>query len=348
MKHWKISGKRQIAFVLTAILAASVMTGCQGAGSQDAGTDSKSSEQQSQTEAGSKSGDDKVVVYFSSGMAGGAAWGQAEKGFNDACAELGWEGHYLAPQTSGNTQDMVNNTEAAITNGADVILVSLMQEDASADVMQRAVDQGITLIGIATDNDIPQAYIGTDPVNLGHAVAEALVKSMGDKPIKVLTMQTNLTIEQQNDQIAAFEEKLKELRPDAVVADKTECSSNAAIAQDKLSASYLADPEINSLVSFDSYSGLGGAAFVEENGLQDSFCVVGIDDAPEILRCIQEGNMVCTVAQHWYNVGYDGTYLAKAVRDGGQYEKGNDSGTTTLFKEDIDAWVKERGIDMSE
>ena len=340
--------KRGNKVLLSAIMVATVMLGgCQG--NAEANIEPATEAGTSVAESGDdKSTDDKVVVYFSSGMAGGAAWGQAEKGFNDACSELGWEGHYLAPQTPGNTQDMVNNTEAALTNGADIILVVLTQEDAAEDVMNRAVEQGVTLIGIATDNEIPKAYIGTDPVNLGYASAEALVESMGDKPIKVLTMQSNLTMEQQNDQVAAFEEKLKELRPDAMVADKTECMSNAATAQDKISASYLADPDINCMVSFDSYAGLGGAAFVEENGLQDSFCVVGIDDAPEILRCVQDGSMACTVAQHWYNVGYDGTYLAKAVHDGEHYERGNDSGTTTLFADDIDDWVDERGIDMGE
>lgn len=347
MKRGNKVYRKQIGTLLLAatMTAAAMLTGCQGTTKADTTAAEQTGTSAAQAES---SGEDKLVVYFSSGMAGGAAWGQAEKGFNDACAELGWEGHYLAPQTPGNTQDMVNNTETALTNGADIILIVLTQEDATEDVMNRAVEQGVTLIGIATDNDIPAAYIGTDPVNLGYSVAEALIQAMGDKPIKVLTMQSNLTIEQQNDQVAAFEEKLKELRPDAIVADKTECMSNAATAQDKISASYLADPDINCMVSFDSYAGLGGAAFVQENGLQDSFCVVGIDDAPEILRCVQDGSMVCTVAQHWYNVGYDGAYLAKAVRDGGQYERGNDSGTTTLFIDDIDGWVKERGIDMGE
>lgn len=348
MKRGNKVYRKQIGTLLLAatMTAAAMLTGCQGTTKADTTAAEQTGTSAAQAES---SGEDKLVVYFSSGMAGGAAWGQAEKGFNDACAELGWEGHYLAPQTPGNTQDMVNNTETALTNGADIILIVLTQEDAAEDVMNRAVEQGVTLIGIATDNDIPQAYIALTRLTWDTPLQRPWSRPWADKPIKVLTMQSNLTMEQQNDQVAAFEEKLKELRPDAIVADKTECMIQCShrhrirylppIWRTRISTAWF---------PLTAMQALEALPFVQENGLQDSFCVVGIDDAPEILRCVQDGSMVCTVAQHWYNVGYDGAYLAKAVRDGGQYERGNDSGTTTLFIDDIDGWVKERGIDMGE
>ena len=77
-------------------------------------------------------------------MSGGAAWGQAEKGFMQACEDLGWEGQYLAPQSSNSNTDMVNLAETAITNGADVLAISVNDVEMFADMLDRAREAGVT------------------------------------------------------------------------------------------------------------------------------------------------------------------------------------------------------------
>ncbi len=337
---------------ITAIVAAGILmlTGCKGTDAPTAAQIEEREEKatvEAASEEDAESKEDSKVIYFSSGVSGGAAWSQTEQGFWDACEELGWEGHYLAPQVPGTTADMVNNDETAITNGADILLLALTQQDAFTDVMQRAKDEGIVLVGTATLNEIPDATIGTDPTNLGYTVAETLVEQMGEKEICVVTMQTMLTSEQQNIQVAAFEEKLKELRPDAKIVEKAECNSNASTAQDKLSAIYLANTGANCSVSFDSYAGLGAAAFVEEKGIQEEYCVIGIDDAEEFLRCVKNGTMRCTIAQHWYDVGYQAVMLAKTISEGGDFEKHNDTGTTVVTLDTVDEYASQKGFDLS-
>lgn len=246
---------------------------------------------------------------------------------------------------------MVNLTETAITNGADIIMPCVADPDMFADVLARAKDAGIIVVGLAAgDGGVScDAEIGTDPVNLGKNAAEALVKAIPEgEPINVCTMQTLLTSTPQNNQRQAFEDRLKELRPEAKVISYEECDSSAAKAVDKLSALYLAHPELNGVVSFDSYAGLGGAAFVEEKGLQGQFHVVGIDDAPEILRAIQAGTMDCTVAQMWFDIGYESCKLAKTIYEDGEYEYVNGVGTSVIFADDVDTWVETYGIDLSE
>ena len=289
-----------------------------------------------------------LKVYAVSVMSGGAAWGQYEVGFNKACEELGYEGHYLAPQTFNSAAELVNLTETAITNGANMLLPVVVDAEAFADVLTRAKDAGIVLVGIQAPDEHLAAYIGTDPVNLGNSLAEALVKSVGDGPIKVATMQTSLTASIQQVQCDAFAAKLAELRPDAVIVDRLECNSNAATAADKISALYLANPDCNALVALDSYAGLGAASFVEEKGLQGQFHVIGIDDAAEILMCIKNKTMDCTVAQMWYDMGYKSVYLAKAIHDGESFQVANDSGSCIVFAADVDAWAAKNGITLAE
>ncbi|MCI8274065.1 MAG: substrate-binding domain-containing protein [Lachnospiraceae bacterium] len=348
--------KKFLAFILAAALAFQALAGCGGSGDKaETKAPTEAAKEETKAAAGETSGQEKkeatgLKVYQISVMSGGAAWGQDEKGFNEACAELGWEGQYLAPSAANTASDMVNLTETAITNGADIIMPCVIDPDTFADVLDRAKERGIVVIGLAAgDPDRCDAMIGTDPVDLGRNAAEALVKAVAeDEEINVCTMQTLLTNTGQNDQRQAFEERLKELRPDANIVSYEECDSSATKAADKLSALYLAHPELNGVVSFDSYAGLGGAAFVEEKSLQDSFHVIGIDDAPEILRAIQNGTMDCTVAQMWHDIGYQSCYLAKTIYEGGDYEYDNGIGTSIIFAEDVDNWVETYGIDMSE
>ena len=342
---------RFLACLAAAAVSVSLLAACGGGASSSAANAPAPSGTGSAPAGASAPQGKRLKVYQISVMSGGAAWGQCEKGFQKACEELGWDGQYLAPQSANAYTEMVNLTETAITNGADIIMPCVADPDMFADVLQRAKDAGLTVVGLAVgDGGINcDAEIGTDPINLGKNAAEALVKAIPEgEAINVCTMQTALTATSQNDQRQAFEDRLKELRPDANILSYEECDSSASKAVDKLSALYLTHPELNGVVSFDSYAGLGGAAFVEEKGLQGKFHVVGIDDAPEILRAIQAGTMDCTVAQMWYQIGYQSCYVAKDLYEGKTLEYNQPVQTKMLFPEDIDAWVAENGIDMSE
>ena len=90
-----------------------------------------------------------VKAYAVTVMSGGAAWGRFEDGFMEACEELGWEGHYLAPSTANDYTAMVQLTETALNDGADVLAVCVSDTGLFQEVLQRAKDAGVTLIGAA-------------------------------------------------------------------------------------------------------------------------------------------------------------------------------------------------------
>ena len=191
-----------------------------------------------------------VKAYAVTVMSGGAAWGRFEAGFMEACEELGWEGHYLAPSTANDYTAMVQLTETALNDGADVLAVCVSDTGLFQEVLQRAKDAGVTLIGAAAGvEEYMSALVGTDAVQLGVNTADTLVELMGDKPIHVATGQTLLSIEMQNVQVQSFIDRLAEIRPDAVVVDRFENNSVASTAADKLSALYIANPELNAVVS---------------------------------------------------------------------------------------------------
>ena len=76
------------------------------------------------------------------------AWDACEKGFNKAIAELGWEGHFLAPQEANDLSEMVTLTETALTNGADIILGAFNDANMFSDVIARCTEAGVPVIGL--------------------------------------------------------------------------------------------------------------------------------------------------------------------------------------------------------
>ena len=281
-----------------------------------------------------------VKAYAVTVMSGGAAWGRFEAGFMEACEELGWEGHYLAPSTANDYTAMVQLTETALNDGADVLAVCV----SDTGLFQ---DAGVTLIGAAAGvEEYMSALVGTDAVQLGVNTADTLVELMGDKPIHVATGQTLLSIEMQNVQVQAFIDRLAEIRPDAVVVDRFENNSVASTAADKLSALYIANPELNAVVSFDSYVGIGAASFISDYGIEDDFYGIGIDDGAEVLLCIKNGTLDATIAQQWYEIGKQCVKVAEQVRNGEEVEYDQGIPTIAILPEDVDAHAAEAGISL--
>ncbi len=279
----------------------------------------------------------------------GDSWGRLGDGVIAACEELGWEGHFNAPVTASNEAsiEMVELCEVSIATGADVLMVFVQDGELFADVLQRAREEGIYLVALAKPSQDCDLRVGADDADLGHSIAEALIKSMGDTPINVVEMMTDVTSFGQLGQIKPFEEKLTELAPNATIVARDDCDSSADAA-DKLSALYLANPELNSMITVASEAVSGAAAFVSDFGIQDEFTIIGFDDTAEVLHAVKDGILACTVSAQWYDIGYT---AVKDVYDilvnGAEYEWSQSIPARIIYAEDVDTYADQYGINMN-
>jgi len=242
---------------------------------------------------------------------------------------------------------MVELVELAISNGADIIIGNWNDQEAFNDAVDRAIEKGITLLGI--NYSLPgraENYCGIDPVKLGYIQAETLAKNMEGQPINVVYMQPRLSSQSHNVNYASFCEKLAELRPDAVVISQEEAESSAQVAYDKLSAILLAHPECNALVADDGYAAVGAATLVEERNMADEFYVQGIDGGAEILQYVLSGHADCTIIQDWLSVGTGSVDLAKTLYEGGTIDGFTGMGAYPLYADGVHAYAEAEGIDL--
>ena len=336
--------KRLLAIAMTMALTAGLAAGC-GSSTDSASTTDAASES---TDDSAEAAGEKKVAYFVCGMNGGSAWGSAQQGFEDACAELGWEGYYVSPATSMNLGEMANLLETAITSKADAIIGTLYDQDVFGDAMKRAKEQGIY---IATTNcyltdEYEDFWVGTDPVGMGTSQGEYFLELMDENTeYTVVYMQTSASQTTQNQQFDAFCEVVKDY-DNIHIFGQEYCDSNSTTASDKMASLVKANPEINAVVCADGYGCIGVGNFLDEQNLGDTFLAIGIDDEPAILNYITGGALDATVCQNFYDMGYQCIMKIKAEMDGETVEFNNDSGTRLVTPADVEAYAEEKGIEL--
>lgn len=328
---------KKLITVLVALMMTVSLIGC-------------SSSQQGKTESIDEK--ETVKAYLIGVMSGGEYWGGIEEGFYEACEKEGWEGHYVCPVETASTTEMVDLAETALTDGADVIVITVTDASVMSDVLGRAQEQGVVVLGIAAgDPSLCKANIGYTAETMGNYIAEFTMgakERYGVDKLRIVTVETALDSVEQNAQLDAFAAKMSELDPSAEIVEKIDCGSDAATAQDKLNAIYLADPTVNCVASFDALGALGTSNFIEENSLQGGFIVAGPDNASDTLKRAKEKSYAGIITFDTHEMGRLAVTTAKTWLEGGTTEYDQNIDFTIVYSDDIDAYAKENGIALQE
>lgn len=290
------------------------------------------------------------LAYFISVKAGGAAWSKTERGFYDICQELGWEGHYVAPQTAMDPVEMAQLLDTAINEGADFIAGVFFSEEMFGDSLKRAREQGIIIcninISIGEQGEYTDFEMGTNQYNMGVRQAELLKELAGKDTYKVLYLvgSAGETLNIRYDGFLKTLEGCENITQYGIEFEE----ENAVIAADVVSNVLKANPDVNCIVCNDSTGAtMGSASYIDENNLSKDLLVIGMDDSADILNYLKDGILDATIATGNYSMGYDSVRIANEMLTNGytpDYQ--NDTGTIPIFPADVEAYAAENGIDL--
>lgn len=327
------------------LLAGALTLSLAACGSNAASTENKT-DNKATAEPAAESSD--LDFYFISLMTGGAAWSRAEKGFNDACEELGINGQFLAPVERNNLVEMVTLLDQAVTQEADAVIGVYASTETFGPSLLNAKEKGIVTASVQLKLD-PQYIdfmIGTNQTQIGIEMANALLEYSGDKDTTVMFL-CGSAGEVTNMQYEAFCKTL-EGHDNITVLDMKFDDGAAATANQVISDEYTANPDLNAVVCLDSSAAtIGAASFVEERGLQDEWTVIGIDASADILNYVKNGALTATMNQDFYKMGHDSVVMAyELIKNGTQPPFENDSGCYLIRPEDVDAYAKANGIEL--
>ena len=296
--------------------------------------------------------DDTVKIVTIGVQSGGSYWGNIEKGFTEACEELGWEGDYWTPQNAGNDSEMVQLAENALTQGYDVICMEIYDLDMYGDVISRAKEDGVKLISLTdVGEENCDAFVGIDSYASGYSQGEKIAefaKELGYDSINYVTlMSTTDNASQLKNRQGIADAMSENFDGEINEIDIAATDSNAATAQDKLSAFYLANPDLNAVASVDLYAALGAAQFVDENGLQGKFIATGLELTADAFNRVLDGDLMATSSVDSVGIGKNFCYVAQKILNGENYDYSNPAEKIWVLPDDVESYCAENGIELN-
>lgn len=254
------------------------------------------------------------IVFAVHSSASNTFWQAAKKGYDDACAKVSADCQMLFTQTEGSVPEQLANIEAALARKPSAILTSIVDNAALDDVLQRARDAGIVVIGVnvddleGADGNARQAFIGQGFLAAGYSLGKAQSANFpAEGPIKVLmgiSAPGQNWSEQRGQGVINFLEDYKKSSGRDISWEKIDSGTDLAITSDRVGAYLAAHPDTTAY--FDTGFWHAGVARVlaDRGDAPGKVLLGGFDLVPEAVEQMQKGYIQVEVDQQPYMQGF--------------------------------------------
>lgn len=255
-------------------------------------------------------------------------WVSLKEGAEEEAKADGVTVDFMAPDVKDDAKQIecINN---AVAGGYDAILVAANSEDAVSGALQEAVDAGIKIVYVDSPANVEaEATFSTDNKAAGKTAGEEMIKALEDKGIKDgsigivnINTSTNSTIQREE----GFREALE--GTDYELLETQYCEGDAAKAQ-TIAENYITEGVVG---IFGANEGTGNA--IKASG-SDEIVGVGFDKSDTLKGLIEDGYLVCTMAQNPDQMGKLGVQACiKALNGEDLGGEVTDTGVSVLTKE---------------
>ena len=241
---------------------------------------------------------------------------------------------FMAPDVKDDAKQIecINN---AVAGGYDALMVAANSEDAVSGALQEAIDAGMKLVYVDSPANVEaEATFSTDNKAAGKTAGEEMIKALEDKGVKDgsigivnINNSTNTAIQREAGFREAFE------GTDYELLETQFCEGDAAKAQ-TIAENYITEGVVGIYGTNEGAStGVGNA--IKASG-SDEIIGVGFDKSDTLKGLIEDGYLVCTMAQNPDQMGKLGVQACiKALNGEDLGGEVTDTGVSVLTKESI-------------
>ena len=241
---------------------------------------------------------------------------------------------FMAPDVKDDAKQIecINN---AVAGGYDAILVAANSEDAVSGALQEAIDAGMKLVYVDSPANVEaEATFSTDNKAAGKTAGEEMIKALEDKGIKDgsigivnINTSTNSTIQREE----GFREALE--GTDYELLETQFCEGDAAKAQ-TIAENYITEGVVG-IFGANEGAATGTGNAIKASG-SDEIVGVGFDKSDTLKGLIEDGYLVCTMAQNPDQMGKLGVQACiKALNGEDLGGEVTDTGVSVLTKESL-------------
>ena len=259
-------------------------------------------------------------------------WVSLKEGAEEEAKADGVTVDFMAPDVKDDAKQIecINN---AVAGGYDAILVAANSEDVVSGALQEAVDAGIKIVYVDSPANVEaEATFSTDNKAAGKTAGEEMIKALEDKGVKDgsigivnINNSTNTAIQREAGFREAFE------GTDYELLETQFCEGDAAKAQ-TIAENYITEGVVGIYGTNEGAStGVGNA--IKASG-SDEIIGVGFDKSDTLKGLIEDGYLVCTMAQNPDQMGKLGVQACiKALNGEDLGGEVTDTGVSVLTKE---------------
>ena len=241
---------------------------------------------------------------------------------------------FMAPDVKDDAKQIecINN---AVAGGYDALMVAANSEDAVSGALQEAIDAGMKLVYVDSPANVEaDATFSTDNKAAGKTAGEEMIKALEDKGVKDgsigivnINNSTNTAIQREAGFREAFE------GTDYELLETQFCEGDAAKAQ-TIAENYITEGVVGIYGTNEGAStGVGNA--IKASG-SDEIIGVGFDKSDTLKGLIEDGYLVCTMAQNPDQMGKLGVQACiKALNGEDLGGEVTDTGVSVLTKESL-------------
>ena len=241
-------------------------------------------------------------------------WITLNEGAQAKAEELGVEVTFMSPNTKDDAQQIecVNN---AVAGGYDAIMVAANGPDAISSALSDAVEQGVKIVYVDSPANVEaEATFSTDNKAAGQTAGEEMKKALEEKGVtsgKIgiinVNAATDSCVMREEGFRAAFEGTDFELM-------ETQYGEGDAAKSQSIAENYVTQGVVG-IFGCNEGSTTGAGNAIKASGNAD-IIGVGFDKSDAIINLIQDGYLLCTMAQKPDIMGEKGVEACVQAIDG--------------------------------
>ena len=313
--------KKLLSILCTAGMTAALLAGCgkaeQTTAEQPAADTTQETEAVTETadaaDTADQSGDGTLIALITMDSLD-QHWVTLNEGAQKAAGELGVTVKFMAPNTKDDAQQIecVNN---AVSAGAKAIIVAANGPDAISSALKEASDEGVKLVYVDSPANVPaEATFSTDNKAAGKTAGEEMKKALeaagvtsGSIGIINVNAATDSCVAREEGFRSAFDGTDFELL-------ETQYGEGDAAKSQSIAENYITQGVVG-IFGCNEGSTTGAGNAIKASG-NSSVIGVGFDKSDAIMGLIDDGYLLCTMAQNPDVMGYEGVKAAVAAING--------------------------------
>jgi len=268
----------------------------------------------------------------------GDFWKTVELGAKSAGNDLGIRVTVEACDTETNIEQQIKMVENAITKGANVIAISVLDSKALVPAIEQAKAAGVKIITFnsAVDSNIPLTHVATDNWAAGELAGKALGEAMkGEGKYAILgAVQGVKNNRDRSDGAASYIQKnYPNMKLIAIRYTDNDLNNALAITSDLITA----NPDIKGFFSNNETTTIAVSTILTEKGMIGKIKHIGFDATNQTIDAMKKGITNAIVTQVPFKMGYLAVQSAYYANQGKTLPAITDTGVALVTMENLNS-----------